>query len=319
MRALVTGGAGFIGSHLVEKLLSYGWDVAVVDDLSTGREANLSAVRGRITFLKADILDEGKLSEAMRGCDVVFHLAAAVGVGQTLKNPVHTLEVNLFGTMKVLKVALDLGVKVVFTSSSEVYGRSSNVPLKETDFVTMGPTYRPRWGYGYSKAMGELLCLAYNRDHGLPVVILRLFNTIGPRQSGRYGMVVPKFVEQALTGRPITVYGDGRQTRCFAYVGDVVDALAKVGCSEEAVGGVFNLGNDEEVSINFLARTVRKLCGSDSPIVHIPEEKLYDGMFDDIPRRVPDISRINMLIGYEPRTSLEDSITEVIEYRRFYG
>jgi UDP-glucose 4-epimerase len=313
-RYLVTGGAGFIGSHLAERLLADGHAVTVLDDLSTGRQANLAAVAGHslFQFVRDSVENTATVNMLVAGADTVFHLAAAVGVKLVAEEPVRTIRTTIHGTEVVLDAAHRFGRPVLVTSSSEVYGKGARVPFHEEDDVLMGATQFSRWCYAYSKGIDEFLGLAYHRQFGLPVVLVRLFNTVGPRQVGMYGMVLPRFVEAALSGRDIEVYGDGSQTRCFCHVADVVDVLVRLMDTPAAVGGVFNVGGDEEVSINDLARRVITACGSKSRIVHIPYEKAYGLAFDDLPRRVPDLGKIRSRVGFEPRFSLEQIIQSVI-------
>lgn len=316
MRALITGGAGFIGSHLAETLLRLGHQVGIIDNLSTGSIDNISHLKGISGFRYniETIMNEPVLAELIDQSDVVFHLAAAVGVKLIVEEPVHTIETNVHGTEVVLKHANKKKKLVVIASTSEVYGKSANVPFREDADLVMGATAKHRWAYACSKAIDEFLALAYYKEKKLPVIIVRLFNTVGPRQTGQYGMVLPTFVRQALAGQPITVYGDGTQSRSFTYVGDVVDALIKLIDRPKAVGEVFNIGNREEITIRELAEKVRALAGSQSPIVLIPYDEAYESGFEDMPRRVPDISKIEQIIGYRPRVPLDDIITTVIEY-----
>jgi UDP-glucose 4-epimerase len=321
MRALITGGAGFIGSHLAEALLAAGDEVAVLDDLSTGRPDNLAAVEGhpRLSLTVGSIQDESLLRKLVRDADMVFHLAAAVGVRLILERPVDTIETNVFGTELVLRAASDAGARVVIASTSEVYGKSDRVPLSESDDRLLGPTSKSRWSYACSKAIDEFLALAYHQERRLPVVIVRFFNTIGPRQTGRYGMVVPRFVRQALDGQAITVYGDGRQSRCFTDVEDAVRAVVALSRSAAAVGEVFNVGTSHEVTIGDLARRVRELAGSDAPIVLVPYDEAYQPGFEDLRRRVPDIRKLQQAVGYAPRVPLDESLRRVIRHLRETG
>ena len=316
-RYLVTGGAGFIGSHLVGHLLAAGHDVAVLDDFSTGRAANLDAVRRehqpgrRLEVVRDGVESEATVNTLMAGCDAVFHLAAAVGVQLILDQPVHTIRTIIRGTEVVLEQAHKWGRPVLVTSSSEVYGKGSRVPFCEDDDVVVGPTAHARWCYAYAKGIDEFLALAYHKEHGLPAVVVRLFNTVGPRQIGRYGMVVPRFVAAALEDRPLEVYGDGSQTRCFCHVADVADALAKLIETPDAAGRVFNLGSDEEITIADLARRVIDRTGSKSTIRHLSYEQAYGQQFDDLPRRVPDLGRVRAAIGFDPRHGLDQIIDDV--------
>lgn len=316
MRALVTGGAGFIGSHLSESLLAAGHEVRVIDDLSTGSIANIDHLKThpRLHYTIDSITNEPVLAELIDRSDVVFHLAAAVGVKLIVEEPVRTIETNVHGTEVVLKHANKKKKLVVIASTSEVYGKSAVVPFREDADLVLGPTLKHRWAYACSKLIDEFLALAYWKEKKLPVIIVRLFNTVGPRQTGQYGMVVPTFVRQALAGHPITVFGDGTQSRSFTYVGDVVDALAALVSEPSAVGEVFNIGNGEEVTITGLAEKVKALTGSHSPIVRIPYDEAYEAGFEDMPRRVPDIGKIQGLIGYTPRVCLNDILLKVIDY-----
>ena len=317
MKALITGGAGFLGSHLAERLLADGDEVHVVDNLSTGSIENIEPLKDRPGFHYTieTIMNEPVLAELVDRVDVIFHLAAAVGVRLIVESPVNTIETNVHGTEKVLKHANKKRKKVVLTSTSEVYGKANAVPFREDGDLVMGPTSKGRWSYACSKAIDEFLALAYHKEKRLPVVVARLFNTVGPRQSGRYGMVIPNFVKQALSGRPITVHGDGTQTRCFTDVSDVVGQLAALAREPEAVGEVFNVGNDtEEVTILELAERVKARTGSESEISLVPYEKAYEEGFEDMQRRVPDLSKLRALTGYEPRVQLDEILDRVIAY-----
>jgi UDP-glucose 4-epimerase len=313
-RYLITGGAGFIGSHLTEELLARGDRVTIIDDLSTGSIDNLEHLKGNPAFRYViDSIDnEPKLAELIDSCDIVFHLAAAVGVKLIVDSPVRTIETNIHGTEIVLKLANKKQKKVMITSTSEVYGKSERVPFREDHDLVLGPTTHGRWSYACSKAIDEFLGLAYWHEKHLPVVIARLFNTVGPRQTGRYGMVIPTMVKQALRGDPITVYGTGRQTRCFTYVKEVVNALIALVNHPEAVGGVFNIGNTEEITINDLAGLIKTRCESASEIVHIPYDQAYGKGFEDMIRRVPDIGKVGALIGFAPKTGILQILDEVI-------
>jgi UDP-glucose 4-epimerase len=321
MRILITGGAGFIGSHLAEALLERGHEVTVIDNLSTGRFEKVqhlvnrhSAVNGRSSFRFAidSITNEAVLDRLASECDVIFHLAAAVGVKLILESPVHTIETNVMGTEAVLKAALRYRAKVIIASTSEVYGKGNSVPFREDDDVVLGPTSRSRWAYAASKMVDEFLALAYHREKGLPVVVVRLFNTVGPRQTGRYGMVVPRFVSQALRNEPITVYGDGTQSRCFCDVSDVVLALVGLAQHPEALGKVYNIGSSEEVCIRDLAAQAKQVTGrSTSDIALIPYNEAYALNFEDMQRRVPDTSRINALLGWRTRFLLKQILVRV--------
>jgi UDP-glucose 4-epimerase len=319
---LITGGAGFVGSHLCGHLLGAGHEVVVLDDLSTGRASNLDAVRRelddprRLQFVRDGVENESTVAQLMAGCDAVFHLAAAVGVQLILDQPVHTIRTIIRGTEVVLEQAFKWGRPVVITSSSEVYGKGSRVPFSEDDDIVMGPTAHARWCYAYAKGIDEFLALAYHKEHGLPATVARLFNTVGPRQVGRYGMVVPRFVKAALRNEPLQVYGDGEQTRCFCHVADVAAALAKLINRPTAAGRVFNLGSDEEVSIADLARRVVARLDSKSPIEHLSYEAAYGQQFDDLPRRVPNLSRIESEIGFRPTRDLNQIIDDVALHLR---
>ena len=321
MKALITGGAGFIGSHLCAYLLSQGHAVAAIDDLSSGRLENLQACIGRPHFQLAidTITNEVVMDRLASECDAIFHLAAAVGVEMIVRSPVHTIETNIMGAAAVFRVANRYRRKVLLTSTSEIYGKSDKLPFAEDDDRVLGPTTRSRWSYSTSKAVDEFLALAYHKERGLPVVIVRLFNTIGPRQTGRYGMVVPRFVAQALAGEPLTVYGDGSQSRCFADVRDVVRAIVTLAACPQANGQIFNLGSTREVRIADLARTVIALTGSRSEIQYVPYERAYEAGFEDMQRRAPDTHKVEALIGWRATTPLEDSIRAVAEELRTAG
>ena len=318
MRALITGGAGFVGSHLAERLLADGHDVLVLDNLSTGSIHNILHLKQTpgFSYVVDTVTNEPLLAEMIDQSDVVFHLAAAVGVKLIVEQPVHTLETNVHGTEVVLKHANKKKKLVFIASTSEVYGKSTEVPFRETADLVLGPSSKHRWAYACSKLIDEFLALAYWKEKRLPVVIVRLFNTVGPRQTGQYGMVLPTFVRQALTGQPITVFGDGTQSRSFTYVGDVVDALARLAGEPGAVGDVFNIGGTDEVSMGNLAARVKQITNSDSPIVNVPYDVAYEAGFEDMPRRVPDISKIQSLIGFTPKIGLNDIIRSVVEHQR---
>jgi nucleoside-diphosphate-sugar epimerase len=314
MRALITGGAGFVGSHLSEALLADGHEVFVIDDLSTGSIGNIEALKQRKTFRYTieSITNEALLAELIDWCDVVFHLAAAVGVKLIVEAPVRTIETNVHGTEVVLKHANKKKKLVVIASTSEVYGKNANVPFREDADLVMGPTVKHRWAYACSKAIDEFLALAYWKERRLPVIIVRLFNTVGPRQTGRYGMVIPNFVQQALTNQPITVFGDGTQSRSFTYVGDVVSGLIRLVKEAKAVGEVFNIGSGDEISILDLAHRVKTIAASDSEVVLVPYDEAYEAGFEDMPRRVPDITKIQNLVGYQPTVSLDEILSRVV-------
>jgi UDP-glucose 4-epimerase len=315
VRALITGGAGFIGSHLSEALLDAGHQVLILDNLSTGSIDNIAHLKGRSGFSYDidSVNNEPLLAELIDRADVVFHFAAAVGVKLIVEQPVHTIETNVHGTEVVLKHANKKKKLVVIASTSEVYGKSEDVPFREDSDLVMGPTPKHRWAYACSKAIDEFLALAYWKERKLPVIIVRFFNTVGPRQTGQYGMVIPNFVRQALAGEPITVFGDGTQTRSFTHVADVVGALIKLVAEPGAIGQVINVGNTEEVTIRSLAERVQSATHSSSPIRLIPYDEAYESGFEDMPRRVPDLAKIRAMIGYQPRHTLDDILRDVIQ------
>ena len=315
MNYLVTGGAGFIGSHLVERLLYAGHRVTVLDDLSTGRADNLSRVidNPKLQLIRDTVGSDRTVDLAVANADVVYHLASAVGVKLIVDQPVQTIRTIIRGTEVVLEGAYRFNRPVLITSSSEVYGKGARVPFAEDDDVVMGSTSHTRWCYAYAKGIDEFLGLAYHRQFGLPVTIVRLFNTVGPRQVGMYGMVLPRFVASALAGRALQVYGDGKQSRCFCHVSDIVDALVKLMDTPSARGSVYNLGSNEETTIEDLAKKVIAITGSKSGIEYVPYEQAYGQQFDDLPRRVPKLDRIRAAIGFEPQSSLEQIIRSVIE------
>jgi UDP-glucose 4-epimerase len=314
MRVLITGGAGFIGGHLAEALLNDGHQVLILDDLSTGSIDNIAHLKGRRGFEYTidTVFNDAVVAELVDRADVVFHLAAAVGVKLIVQEPVRTIETNVHGTEVVLRHAAKKQKLVFIASTSEVYGKSTDVPFREDADLVMGATSRHRWAYACSKALDEFLALAYWKQKKLPVIIVRFFNTVGPRQTARYGMVLPTFVRQALAGEPITVYGDGTQSRSFTYVGDVIGALLRLMVEPKAIGQVINIGNSQEVTIHDLAQRIKNATGSRSPIKFIPYDEAYDPGFEDMPRRVPDLSKIRALIGYEPRVGLDDIIRSVV-------
>lgn len=318
MRVLITGGAGFIGSHLAEALLNRGEEVSVIDNLSTGNKTNISHLlaNDRLEFFQTTIMNEPVLEDLISQNDAVYHLAAAVGVKLIIDKPVETIETNIKGTENVLKYANKGRKKILLASSSEVYGKLPHELLSETDDRQYGPTTAHRWSYAASKAIDEFLALAYHKEYNLPVIIARLFNTVGPRQVGRYGMVLPTFVVQALSNKPITIYGDGKQSRSFTYVADCVNALIGLMDAEEAVGDVFNIGNDKEISIEELAHRVKRLAGSQSEVVYIPYDSAYEAGFEDMQRRCPDNSKIRKLLGYKPSKGIDELIEETIHYYR---
>jgi UDP-glucose 4-epimerase len=318
VRSLITGGAGFVGSHLAEELLRRDEEVYILDDLSTGSIENIEHLKpnARFHYTLDSVLNEPVLAELIDRCDVVYHLAAAVGVKLIVESPVNTIETNVHGTEVVLKLANKKKKKVLITSTSEVYGKSTALPFNEDQDLVLGPTTKGRWSYACSKAIDEFLAIAYYHEKRLPVVIVRLFNTVGPRQTGRYGMVIPSFVSQALNEQPITVYGDGKQSRAFGYVGDVVKAVADLTRHSSAVGQVFNIGSTQEITINQLAHMVKTMTGSNSEIVYVPYDRAYEQGFEDMPRRVPDISKIRKLIGYRPSLDLEGILAKIIASMR---
>ena len=318
MRVLITGGAGFVGSHLAEVLLKQGDEVWSVDDLSTGSIENLDHLKShpRFHYVTENILNVAKLAELIDRVDAIFHMAAAVGVRLIVESPVRTIETNIRGTEIILDLANKKKKLVIIPSTSEVYGKSTKVPFCEDDDLVMGATVKGRWSYACSKAIDEFLALAYWKEKKLPVIVIRLFNTVGPRQTGRYGMVLPNFVRQALAGQPVTVYGTGKQSRCFGYVGDVVAALAKLMRTPEAVGNVFNVGSNEEVTIEELAQRVIRLTGSKSTIQYIPYDQAYEEGFEDMLRRVPSLEKVKKFIGYEPTTKLDAIIQSVVDFER---
>ena len=318
MKAFITGGAGFVGSHLAERLLQQGHEVSVLDNLATGSIDNIAHLKSTpgFSYVIDTVTNEPLLAEMIDRSDVVFHLAAAVGVKLIVEQPVHTIETNVHGTEVVLKHANKKKKLVFIASTSEVYGKSADVPFREGQDLVLGATDKHRWAYACSKLIDEFLALAYWKERKLPVVIVRLFNTVGPRQTGQYGMVLPTFVRQALSGNPITVFGDGTQSRSFTYVGDVVDALTRLAQEPRAVGQVFNIGNVGEVSMMELAEKVKAMTRSASPIQIIPYDQAYEAGFEDMPRREPDISKIRDMIGYEPKLDLDQIIHTVIEHIR---
>lgn len=316
--ALITGGAGFIGSHLAERLLAAGYSVTIIDNLSTGRIENLLALEGHPRFRSAieDIRNTNVMDRLVSECDVIFHLAAAVGVQRIISEPIETIETNIGGTEVVLKAARRYRKKVMIASTSEVYGKGVRFPFHEDDDSLLGPTTRSRWSYATSKAVDEFLALAYNKEAGLQVVIFRLFNTVGPRQRGQYGMVVPRFINWALKGEPIMVYGDGQQQRCFGNALDVVKAIHALSETPTAVGQVFNIGSNEEVTIAQLAERVLERTGSSSEIRYIPYEEAYEAGFEDFRRRVPSLDKIKRTIEWSPTTPLDETLDQMIAYQR---
>lgn len=330
-RVLITGGAGFIGSHLAETLLQLGYPVTIIDDLSTGRFENIEHLvsHPNFRFTIDTINNEIVMDRLASECDIIFHLAAAVGVMLIVEQPVHTIKTNIMGTEAVLNAAVRYRAKVLIASTSEVYGKGNRVPFQEDDDVVIGPTSRNRWAYAASKMVDEFLALAYHHEKDLPVVVFRLFNTVGPRQTGRYGMVIPRFVQQALRGEPVTVYGTGKQSRCFLHVGDAVQAIIALANCPDAVGKVFNVGANEEISIQNLAQLVLDLveekrsgaglsaiksAAIENQIVNIPYEKAYAVGFEDLARRVPSTEKIAQLTGWQPKYSLKKTLQDIIDY-----
>jgi UDP-glucose 4-epimerase len=317
VRVLVTGGAGFIGSHLVDRHLAEGDEVVVIDDFSTGSPRNLAHLdTGMLTIVGGKVEDAAVLEEAFEAIDLVYHLAAAVGVFEILRRPLESLRTNLDATEAIFERAMRSDVRTVFTSTSEVYGKNGKATLSETDDSIYGPTTASRWLYAVSKATDEFLALANHREYGFPVSIVRLFNTTGPRQTGAYGMVVPRFVQQALAGLPLTVFGDGNQTRCFTNVHDTVEALVRIGRTPASIGRVVNVGQPDEISILDLATRIRDLTGSSSPIQQVPYSVAYEPGFEDMRRRVPDVTLLRELIDYAPNTPLETTIGQIVTSTR---
>lgn len=314
MHYLITGGAGFIGSHLSETLLTHGHRVTAIDDLSTGRLENVTHLTPHPNFhlVIETIINETVMDRLVSECDIIVHLAAAVGVELIVQRPVHTIETNVIGTETVLRTARRYRKKVLLASTSEIYGKSDNIPYREDDDRLMGPTTRSRWSYAASKALDEFLALAYHKESGLPVVIFRLFNTVGPRQRGRYGMVVPRFVKQALAQQRITVYGDGAQSRCFCDVRDVITAIVSLADNPDAVGQVYNIGSQAEISILDLARKIKTMTNSNSEIVLVPYEEATEEGFEDMRRRMPDTTKLHALTGWQPTISLDQTIADII-------
>lgn len=316
MRVLITGGAGFIGSHLSDAYLQRGDEVYIIDDLSTGSIENIRHLKEhpRFHYTIDNVANQPVTAELVDQCDVIFHLAAAVGVKLIVESPVRTIETNVHGTEVVLSLANKKKKKVLVASTSEVYGLSAEIPFREDGNLVMGATTKGRWSYACSKAIDEFLALAYWREKKLPTTVVRLFNTVGPRQTGQYGMVIPTFVKQALAGRPITVYGSGKQSRCFCHVGDVVGGLVKLMDTDAAVGEVYNVGSNQEISIVDLAKRVKELANSESEIVFVPYDEAYEEGFEDMPRRIPDISKVNKLVGFKPEMNLDGILKSVIDF-----
>lgn len=321
MRYLITGGAGFIGAHLSESLLADGHSVAVIDDLSTGTEDNLSISKKSpgFSFVKADVLDSPELDKMVKDSDAVFHLAAAVGVELVVHDPVRTIETNVHGTECILKSAAAHDKRIIVASTSEVYGKSPKEVFSETDDLLIGPSVNSRWSYACSKLLDEFLVMAYVRDRHLPGTVVRLFNTVGPRQTGRYGMVLPRFVAKALKNEPLSVYGTGDQSRCFCHVADTVRALKSLISCETAIGSVFNIGNTRSITIRELAELVISRLGSSSKIESIPYEKAYEKGFEDMLHRKPDISAVGNMVGWKPEKSLEQIIDDVASFIKQSG
>lgn len=318
MKVLITGGAGFIGGHLAEELLEGGHKVAALDDLSTGRMENVAHLKVNPNFelVVGTVLNGYLIDKLVERCDVVFHLAAAVGVELIVKKPLESLTTNIKGSETVLEMAHRYNKKILITSTSEIYGKNVNGPLKEDDDRILGSPLKVRWSYSTAKAVDEMLAYVYWKEKRVPSIIVRLFNTVGPRQTGYYGMVVPRFVGQALNGEPLTVYGSGKQSRCFIHVKDVVNALIKLAQEPKAVGEVFNIGSQEEISIENLAKEIIKITKSKSKIRRIPYEKAYEEGFEDMQRRVPDISKIKKLIGFSPTFSLQEIIKDIVDFQK---
>jgi len=318
MKILITGGAGFIGSHLAEAMLQAGFDVLVVDDLSTGSLDNIRHLLGheRFQFVRESVRDTSTMTVLVEQCDVIVHLAAAVGVKLIVDKPVHTIETNIHGSEVVLNLASKFDRRILIASTSEVYGKKTDVPFSEDDDSVLGPTRYTRWSYACSKMVDEFLALAYHDQYGLETIIVRLFNTIGPRQTGAYGMVVPRFVRAALRNEPLVVYGTGEQSRCFANVADVTWAIMKLLECPEAIGQVINVGSDEPITINELAKKIIAMTGSSSTIQRISYEQAYGRPFDDMLIRQPDLTKIKQLIGYKPKYTLEQSLQQIIDYER---
>lgn len=315
MKYLITGGCGFIGSHLAEKLVASGEDVTVIDDLSTGSFENVKEIIKSQNFhLFIDtILNSALLEELIKNADFIFHLAAVVGVKRIMERPVDSVIINVEGTYNVLKFCAKYNKKILLTSTSEIYGKNENVPFKEEADIVIGTTKKKRWSYACTKAIDEFLAFAFFEEEGLPVIVVRLFNTVGPRQSERYGMVIPRFIKQAINNLPITVFGNGNQTRCFIHVKDVIDGLLLLITKKEAYGDVFNMGSEEEISIKELAYMVKEMTNSSSEIIFLDPQSIYSKGFEDMARRVPDISKIRSLIGFSPGFNIKDIIKDCIE------
>lgn len=321
MHYLITGGAGFIGSHLSDLLLGRGDQVTVIDDLSTGSMRNIAHLRShpQFRYIIDDVNNRRVTAELVDEADAIFHLAAAVGVQLIVDDPIRTIETNIRCTEVILELAVKKKKKVMIASTSEVYGKTDKLPFRESGDLVLGPTSKSRWNYAASKMVDEFLALAYWKQHRLPVFIVRLFNTVGPRQTGQYGMVVPRFVAQALQGDPITVYGDGNQQRCFGHVHDAVEGVVGLMDSDASVGQVFNVGSEEEISIHELALKVREMTGSSSDIAFIPYDSAYEEGFEDMPRRIPDLTKVKGAIGYSPKRDLKQIIRDVVAYQKTTG
>jgi UDP-glucose 4-epimerase len=316
MNVLITGGAGFIGSHLTERLVDRGDHVTIIDDLSTGSVHNIQHLKGtqKFDYFLDSVTNQRLMAELIDAADIVYHLAAAVGVRLIVESPTHTMETNIRGTEVVLELAAKKKKRVLITSTSEVYGKRNHVPFRENDDLVLGPPDKGRWSYACSKAIDEFLAVAYWKEKRVPTVIARLFNVVGPRQTGRYGMVIPSLIKQALTGRDMTVHGDGNQTRCFTYISDAVSALIALAEHPDTNGEVYNIGSTEEVSILALANKIRELTGSQSKVVFVPYDRAYEQGFEDMMRRVPDLTKINRLIGYAPTTSLDEILLKTVRF-----
>jgi UDP-glucose 4-epimerase len=316
MNVLITGGAGFVGSHLAERLVDRGDHVTIIDDLSTGSVHNIQHLKGtrKFDYFLDTVTNQQLMSELIDAADIIYHLAAAVGVRLIVESPTHTMETNIRGTEAVLELAAKKKKRVLITSTSEVYGKRSQIPFRENDDLVLGPPDKGRWSYACSKAIDEFLAVAYWKEKKVPTVIARLFNVVGPRQTGRYGMVIPTLIKQALNGNDLTVHGDGTQTRCFTYISDAVSAVIALAEHHDTNGEVYNIGSVEEVSILALARKIRDLTGSKSRIVFVPYDQAYEQGFEDVVRRVPDLTKINRLIGYATTTTLDEILLNTIRY-----
>jgi len=316
MNALITGGAGFIGSHLAERLVERGEHVTIIDDLSTGSVHNIRHLKGnpKFDYFLDTVTNQHLMAELIDAADIIYHLAAAVGVRLIVESPTHTMETNIRGTEVVLELAAKKKKRVLMTSTSEVYGKRNQVPFGEDDDLVLGPPDKGRWSYACSKAIDEFLAVAYWKEKRVPTVIARLFNVVGPRQTGRYGMVIPSLIKQALSGSDMTVYGDGTQSRCFTYISDAVSAVITLAEHPATNGEVYNIGSTEEISILTLARKIKELTSSKSRIVFVPYDQAYEQGFEDMMRRVPDLTKIHQLIGYAPTTTLDEILLNTIRY-----